>query len=197
LPDPLRIAVPEAIETERLLLRAFRESDAPALHEALVESLPALRQHLGFLPWVAEEQTLESALARCRRAAGNFLLRLDLPYLAFSRSTGRLVGSIGLHRTDWNVPRTEVGYWIRTSELGHGYATEGVRALTGWALRDVAEGGLGAQRVELVTDDRNQASRAVAERCGFALEGLLRNTMRDPDGSLSNSCVYARVPGEG
>jgi RimJ/RimL family protein N-acetyltransferase len=37
----------------------------------------------------------------------------------------------------------------------------------------------------------------VAERCGFELEGLLRNTMRDPDGGLSNSCVYARVPGEG
>lgn len=188
--DPLRIAVPDLIETARLRLRPFDEADAPALHEALVESIAALREHLGFLPWVAEAPTPESALARCRRARGNFLLRQDLPYLAFERSSGRLVASIGLHRTDWQVPRTEVGYWVRTGAVGHGFASEGVNALTDWAL-----GPLGAQRVELVTDETNQASRAVALRCGFTLEGVHRNTMRMPDGRLSHSCVYARLPG--
>mgnify|MGYP000892867986 CR=1 FL=1 len=64
--DPLRISVPTQIETPRLLLRPFRLSDAPALHEALVESLAELRSHLWFLSWVAEEQTLQSAEVRCR-----------------------------------------------------------------------------------------------------------------------------------
>mgnify|MGYP001765817892 CR=1 FL=1 len=187
--DPLRFPVPELIETPRLRLRPFEEADAPALHEALVESIDALREHLGFLPWVAEEPTLESALARCRRARGNFLLRQDLPYLAFDKASGRLVASIGLHRTDWSLPRTEVGYWVRTGAAGQGYASEGVNALTDWALQS-----LGALRVELVTDELNHASRAVALRCGFALEGIHRNTMRMPDGRVSHSCVYARWP---
>ncbi|MEK8034825.1 GNAT family N-acetyltransferase [Ideonella sp. DXS29W] len=187
--DPLRFPVPESFETDRLLLRPFLESDAPDLHEALAESVDELRANLWFLPWVAEEQTLESAGVRCRRARANFLLRTDLPYLVFDKAQGRLVASVGLHRTDWTLPKTEVGYWVRSTETGKGYASEAVSVLTAWALS-----GLGAQRVELVTDELNTGSRGVAERCGFALEGILRSTMRSPDGRLRNSCVYARCP---
>ncbi len=187
--DPLAFAVPESLMTARLLLRPFGPSDAPALHEALAESRRELLRHLWFLPWVAEEPTLASAEQRCRRAQANFLLRADLPYLAFRKDDGRLVGSVGLHRTDWALPKTEVGYWMRTSECGKGYAAEAVNALVAWALD-----GLKAQRVELVTDEGNAGSRAVALRCGFQLEGVLRNTQRSPDGRLRNACVYARVP---
>lgn len=187
--DPLRVHVPASFQTPRLLLRSFQVEDAPALHEALVESIQDLRAHLWFIPWIAEEQTLQSAEVRCRKAQASFLLRTDLAYLAFERSSGRLVASIGLHRTDWELPKTEVGYWVRSSEAGKGYATEGVMALTDWAL-----GGLGAKRVSLVTAELNRAARAVAERCGFLLEGILRNDMRAPGGELRHTCLYARFP---
>ncbi len=187
--DPLTFPIPTEFTTLRLMLRPFRVSDAPALHEALAESIVELRQHLWFLPWVAEEPTLSSAEVRCRRAEGNFLLRNDLAYLAFNRSTARLVASVGLHRTDWTLPSTEVGYWVRRGETGKGYASECVNALTDWALNE-----LRAVRVALVTDDDNVASRAVAERCGFTLEGLHRHTTRGPDGALRHSAVYARLP---
>ena len=189
MPDPLMFPVPPEIQTSRFILRHFRVDDAPELHAALIESIDELRAHLWFLPWVAEDQTLHSAEVRCRKAQANFLLRTDLPYLAFETGTGRLVASIGLHRTDWTLPKTEVGYWVRSSEYGKGYATEGVNALTSWALES-----LGAQRVELLTDEQNHGSRAVAMRCGFRLEGVLRNHMRSRDGRLSNSCLYARLP---
>lgn len=187
--NPLLVDVPVRIETSRLILRPHRASDAAALHEALVESITELRKFLWFLPWVAEEQTLDSAQIRCRTCEANFLARTDLPFLAFEKSTGRLVGSVGLHRTDWDLPKTEVGYWIRTSAAGNGYVAEGVRALVDWALDQ-----LRAQRVELVTDAENAPSRAVAARCGFELEGILRNTQRDPNGRLRNQCIYARLP---
>jgi hypothetical protein len=189
MPDPFSFPIPTSVETPRLLLRAFSTDHAPALHEALVESIAHLREHLWFLPWVAEEPTLQSAGIRCRKAAANFLVRTDLAYLAFEKQSRRLVGSVGLHRTDWTLPKTEVGYWIRPSEAGMGFAQEGVLALTRWALDD-----LGSKRVELVADERNQRSRAVAERCGYTLEGIHRNVMRAPDGSLRNNCVYARLP---
>ncbi|WP_243384518.1 GNAT family N-acetyltransferase [Geothrix alkalitolerans] len=186
--DPILFPVPTSVETSRLLLRHFRLEDAPALHEALVESIGELRKHLWFLPWVAEEQTLQSAEIRCRKAEANFLLRTDLPYLAFEKATGRLVASIGLHRIEWDLPKTEVGYWVRSTETGKGFASEGVNALTAWALNE-----LGAKRVELVADEKNIGSRAVAERCGFQLEGVLHNVMRAPDGELRNSCIYAKL----
>ena len=190
MPDPLLVEIPTRIETDRLVMRAHRAGDGPALHEALVESIAELRRSLWFIPWIAEEQTLDSAELRCRKSEANFLARTDLPFLAFEKATDRLVGSIGLHRTDWEVPKTEVGYWVRTSAAGNGYVTEGVRALVACAFEH-----LGAQRVELIADEENLASRKVAERCGFELEGIRRNILRDPDGRLRNGCVYARLPG--
>ena len=189
MPDPHLFSVPDSFSTDRLLLRSFRVEDAAELHEALRESIAELRETLWFLPWVAEEQTLQSAETRCRKAQANFLLRADLPYLVFNKNTGRLVASAGLHRTDWNLPKTEVGYWVRSSEVGNGYASEAVNVLTHWAFKS-----LGAQRIELVTDELNTGSRAVAHRCGFHLEGTLHNTMRSPRGELRNTCIYAKVP---
>lgn len=87
------------------------------------------------------------------------------------------------------MPKTEIGYWVRSSEVGKGYATEGVRALSSWAL-DV----LCAKRVELVTDEQNHGSKAVAERCGFQLEGILHNVMFALDGGPRSNCVYAKMP---
>jgi RimJ/RimL family protein N-acetyltransferase len=189
--DPLLFPVPATVETQRLVLRSFRADDAAVFLEALSESITALRTNLWFLPWVSEEPTLDLARRRCRQAEANFLLRTDLPYLAFKKTSGRLVASIGLHRTDWSLPKTEVGYWVRTGETGKGYATEGVAALTLWALET-----LGAKRVELVTDELNAGSRRVAERCGFRLEGVLHHTMQAPDGKLRNACVYAKLLGD-
>jgi RimJ/RimL family protein N-acetyltransferase len=189
MPDSLLFPVPSSLETQRLVLRSFRIEDAPELYAALTESIKELRNTLWFLPWVAEEPTPQSSEIRCRRAAANFLLRTDLSYLAFEKTSGRLVASVGLHRTDWSLPKTEVGYWVRTSETGKGYASESVAALSSWALSD-----LGAKRLELVTDQQNLGSRGVAERCGFRLEGVLRNVMQSPDGRLRNSCVYSKLP---
>lgn len=189
MPDFLHSPIPTLIETPRLQLRPFRPGDAAEFHAALIESIGELRRYLWFLSWVAEEPTLASAEARCKTAEDKFLLRTELPYLAFETGSGRLVGSIGLYRTDWSLPKSEVGFWIRSSETCKGYASEGVAALTTWALED-----LGAKRVELVADEQNLGSRTVAERCGFQLEGVLRNVQEAPDGSLRNSCIYARLP---
>ncbi|MEI6737524.1 MAG: GNAT family protein, partial [Pseudomonadota bacterium] len=52
---------------------------------------------------------------------------------------------------------------------------------------------LGAKRLEICSDPRNQRSRAVAERCGFTLEGIMRKNMYAPDGTLRDSCMYALV----
>lgn len=45
-------------------------------------------------------------------------------------------------------------------------------------------------------DDRNERSWRVAERCGFQLEGTLRNSARTVDGQLRDTRVYAKVRGD-
>ena len=186
--NPILLDLPASIESARLLLRPPQSGDGARLHEAIVESLPELRRFLASLPWVVEDQTRESAEVFCRTAESNFLARRDLPFLMFAKASGRLIGACGLHRTAWDVPKTEVGYWVRTSEAGKGYVTEAVNHLIAFAFA-----ALEAERIEIVTDAENLASRRVAERCGFALEGILRRERRAPDGSLRDTCVYARL----
>ncbi|MEP7330352.1 MAG: GNAT family N-acetyltransferase [Betaproteobacteria bacterium] len=186
--DPLLIDLPTTIETRRLLMRPPQAGDGVLLHAAVVESLVELRRYLASLPWVAAEQTLGLSEAYCRNAQANFIARKDLPFLLLEKSTGLVVGATGLHRTEWATLRTEVGYWVRTSRARSGLMTEAVSALTDYAFAH-----LRAARVEIITDEDNVASRKVAERCHFVLEGTLRNERRAPDGTLRNTCIYARI----
>lgn len=185
---PILIDVPESLSSARLELRPPRAGDGIAFHEALVESLAQMRSFLGALAWVAAEPSVEAAEAFCRSAQANFLARTDMPFLLFERTSAQLVGCVGLHRPVWAVPKFELGYWCRTSRLRQGFMTEGVEALCGVAFKV-----LGAVRLEAIIDEQNAASREVAQRCGFALEGILKRERRAPDGSLRNTCVYARI----
>jgi RimJ/RimL family protein N-acetyltransferase len=55
---------------------------------------------------------------------------------------------------------------------------------------------LGARRVELKTHEKNEKSRAAIERLGAVYEGVHRNHMRMPDGSMRNTVWYSIVDSE-
>jgi ribosomal-protein-serine acetyltransferase len=189
--DPLLIDVPERLATDRLIVRCPRPGDGAVLHEAIGESQDTLRP---WMPWAQAEQTPPESEAVCRRMNGMFRLRQDLPMFIFERGAdaaeGRFLGATGLHRLDWALRRFEVGYWCRRSDTGRGVMGEAVRALSRMAFDALA-----ARRVEIRMDERNARSRRVAERCGFTLEGVLRQDALTPQGEPRNTCVYARVRG--
>lgn len=188
--DPLLIDIP-SLTSERLLLRAPCAGDGAALNEAMVESIEALK---AWMPWAQQVPTLDQSELTCRQLAARFAQRTDLTLFMFERAAdgavGRLVGGTGLHRMDWNVPRFEIGYWCRASAQGRGFATEAVRTLARFAFD-----ALRARRVELRMASTNTKSRAVAERCGFTLEGTLRQDSIGVDGRPRDTMVYARVRG--
>lgn len=191
MPDPLLADVPERLDTPRLVLRSARPGDGAALHESVQQSRDRLRP---WMPWAQDESTPEASECVVRRMHGQFALRQDLPYLLFERlpdgGEGLHVGGSGLHRIDWRVPRFEIGYWVRSGFEGQGLVTEAVRALSRMAFDR-----LRAARVEIRMDANNTASRRVAERAGFTLEGTLRRDTQTPDGTLRDTCVYSRVRG--
>ena len=189
--DPLLIDVPTRIETERLVLRCPRPGDGPALNLAVCTSVDALR---AWMPWAQQAPTLEESEAYCRRQQARFLLREDLVMLIFEKGSegpeDPLLGACGLHRIDWAARCFEVGYWRRLGLDGLGVVTESVRALTRLAFDR-----LGARRVEIRMDDRNERSWKVAERAGFTLEAVLRCNAVTPGGEVRDTRVYARVRG--
>ena len=81
-------------------------------YAAIAESLEELKP---WMPWARQELSVEVQEENMRRARVAFLQRSDLRLLLFLKGTDTLVGSSGLHRIDWSVPKFEIGYWIRTS----------------------------------------------------------------------------------
>ena len=77
---------------------------------------------------------------------------------------------------------------MRTPYAGQGYITEAVAAVTDFAF-DV----LGARRVFIKCDAKNERSASVARRLGFPFEGTLHCDTRDHFGTLRDTLVFARV----
>lgn len=185
---PLLLDLPDQFTTERLLIRVPRAGDGPAIHEAVMESLEDLRP---WMDWAHPIPALLDSESYARRSAAHFAAREEVPLLLFRRQDGQFVGGSGLHTINWSVPAVEIGYWVRSSLQGEGYITEAVRGITRYAFEH-----LGALRAEIRCDARNLRSAAVARRAGFTQEGQLRSDGRLPDGSLRNTLIFGRLPGD-
>lgn len=186
--NPLLLDFPEEFESERLLFRGPRAGDGAELNAAVCESLDELKP---WMPWAQSAPSVEESEDVCRRSRVKFLAREDLMLQLRLKENGTVIGGSGLHRMDWNVPKFEIGYWLRTSFCGQGYMTEAVEAIARFALET-----LNAQRVEIRCDSRNERSARVALRAGFTLEGTLRHDSRDVGGALRDTQIYATVRDE-
>lgn len=183
---PADSLVPSAISTARLSLRVPRAGDGALVNAAVRDSFDTLCR---WMPWALRVPTIAESETFAREAAARYRTREEVSFLIFGASDDQLLGVIGLHTIDWSVPRFEIGYWLRSSAEGHGYMTEAVRALTAICLDRV-----GAMRVEIRCDSRNERSAAVARRAGFTLEATLRQHARDNDGRLRDTLVFAMLP---
>ena len=99
-----------------------------------------------------------------------WITREDLLLHVYLKGTSTFVVGSGLHRIDWQTGKFEIGYWVRTKYMGQGFVTEAVNGITAFAFKH-----LHANRVEIRCDATNIRSAAVAKRCGFLLEGILRH----------------------
>lgn len=189
--DPLLIEIPERLDGERTVLLAPRAGLGAEMAVVIAQSLSQLRP---WMPWAQDAPTAESSELVVRRMQADFITRRDLCFQIYARkpdgSVGRMLGGTGLHRIDWAVRKFEIGYWIRPEAAGQGHVSEAVRLLTALAFDRLA-----ARRVEIRCDVRNAKSRAVAERCGFELEGVLRRDALDVDGSPRDTALYSRISG--
>lgn len=175
-----------SFESERLLIRIPEIKDADAVYEATVRSAKSLKQ---FMAWAQNEPVREDVKENLRESNANFLARKELRMHLFIKETGEFIGSSGLHNINWDIPKYEIGYWIDDRFEGNGYITEATNRITQFAFEELA-----AKRVELRCDRDNVRSRAVAERTGYELEGILKNDSLDAAGlTLRDTCIYAKI----
>ncbi|MGD1010978.1 MAG: GNAT family N-acetyltransferase [Acidimicrobiales bacterium] len=121
----LPAAPPEEFDLGDLVLRRYKQDDAPALAEAVAASLEHLRP---WMPWIAlEPLSLEDRQELFRRWDRDWAEGRQYLYGLFMGS--RVVGGAGLMRRI-AADGLEIGYWVHPSYVGRGYATRASEALT-------------------------------------------------------------------
>jgi len=177
------------IITSRLVLRPADPAYAQAMHEAKIETWDMLSR---WMPWAEKPGSPEEDEQVLEQARDKFESKEDMMLCAFEKDSERFIGATGLHRFDWRIRRFEIGYWVRKSAQGKGYATEIAGALTRYAFN-----ALEARAVSIDAAVGNDKSIAVIEKLGFEKEGILRQHMHLPTGEISDHVYYSRLSPEG
>jgi RimJ/RimL family protein N-acetyltransferase len=150
-----------AIETERLILRRWRESDIEPNTAMLAD--PATARFI-----TSDGKAVTDPFVGWRNAAimaGHWALHGFGIFVVEEKQTGRYVGRVG----PWSPagwPGFEVGWGIARDFRGKGYAVEAARASIDWAFAR-----FDLDRIIHCIDRENVASQAVARRLGANIEG--------------------------
>jgi RimJ/RimL family protein N-acetyltransferase len=147
----------DTLETDRLLMRRWRDSDREPFAE-----LNGDPDTLRFFPATltrAESDAFVDLIESRFELQGYGLWALEI------KATGEFIGFTGLNAMPEGVPGAggmEVGWRLAKTAWHHGYATEAARA-----ARDVAFGGIGLPELWSMTAVLNEPSIAVMRRLGL------------------------------
>ncbi|MFI8517325.1 GNAT family N-acetyltransferase [Streptomyces sp. NPDC085481] len=174
---------PITLTTDRLRLRPFVPEDAEAVHAACQD------------PDIQRWTTVPSPYVRAD--AELFVTRIvpdgwrqdgEYSFAVEPLEGGPLLAAAGLHARGQGI--REVGFWLGKEHRGRGYMTEAVGALAHWAFT-----ALGVHRLLWRAEVGNTASRAVAERAGFTLEGVERAGLVN-NGTVRDAWIGSLLPSD-
>lgn len=161
-------------EYEDVVLREFSPADEAALEALYVDmGTPPTGQASG-AGWLSHAETTSTAAPR-----NEYMLAIEVG--------GDVAGVARLQVDSRADGRGEIGYAVRVSHRGKGYATRAVLALTVIGFKAV-----GLHRLWAVCDAANVASAGVLTRAGFRQEGVLRDDRWDGEG-WRDSILFARL----
>jgi RimJ/RimL family protein N-acetyltransferase/catechol 2,3-dioxygenase-like lactoylglutathione lyase family enzyme len=167
------------LHTDRLVLRPFRLTDAPAVKE--LAGAAEVADTTMNIPHPYPEGAAETWIARHPGVWDN---GTQATFAVVERESAALSGAIGLviSEAQW---RAELGYWIAVGCWGRGYATEAGRAILDFAFTVPK-----VHRVQARHFVRNPASGRVMQKLGMRFEGVLRDSVRKGD-RFEDVAMYA------
>ncbi len=172
------------LETERLTLRRFTDDDAENLFE--LDNDPEVMRYLTGGGKTPRDVIRNETLPRFLRY---YELFDDFGFwAAIEKSTGEFLGWFEFRPPeDGSTDEVELGYRLRRSAWGKGYATEGSQALIHKGFTE-----LGVRRVFAETMAVNTASRRVMEKSGMKLVRTFHQRWPEPiDGAEYGEVEYA------
>ncbi|MDN4071813.1 GNAT family N-acetyltransferase [Fictibacillus terranigra] len=168
------------LQTERLLLRAWKESDVKDLFEYAKSEL--VGPNAGWKPHKDEEESKEIIQM--------FMESNDVVYAIELLSENKVIGSIGLHDRKPDVSlshykQKEIGYVLNPAYWGKGYVPEAVHRVIQHGFED-----LDLDIVWCGHFDFNHNSKRVNEKCGFNYRFSEKKKLDRLDGREVTSLYY-------
>jgi RimJ/RimL family protein N-acetyltransferase len=158
-------------------------------YDAFSESFESVRQY--YIPaWsryeaLPSQQEMEEFL---RRTEKEFHEREGFLFSAFDKDSGRFIGQGELHHVDMSVPKARLGYWVRQSESGQGYASELALTMTYFGF-DI----LKCRRLEIRNEVRNKASAQIARKIGYQYLTVFEKNKVGRDGEFWDLEIYCKM----
>ena len=145
------------LETERLIVRCFRDEDARELYENHLDE--DVRRWFPNECYANQEEAQDAIcfFADCvRNRRLPFVLGVEL------KETGELIGDTGISEVEGKPDETEIGYCIGQKYRGKGYATELLKAISGYVGP-----GFDVRVIYGRVVHGNEASARVLEKSGY------------------------------
>lgn len=167
------------LETERLILRRFTESDAEAAFKNWTSSDAVTK----FLRW---ETYRDISVMRdyINFQLENYKKTDTYDWAIVLKELGEPIGSMGAVAFNERARSVEIGYCIGEKWWRRGYTSEALSAVIRFFFEEV-----GVNRVYSEHDPRNPNSGRVMEKCGMKYEGTLRQADFNNTG-ICDTCVY-------
>lgn len=153
------------------MLRPFKRRDVGAINSAVEHSLPELQE---WLSWAAGDYS-KSVVQHFVRDSTNAWDNGRAFDFAIRRpdDPDRHLGNVSVWFTSRANRVGEIGYWVRTDEVGQGICTEVTARMLQVGFEE-----LKLHRIALRIAVGNRPSERVAEKLGFLQEGILRDEVK-------------------
>lgn len=155
------------LSDDLILLRPPKLGDAPAIHQAVRESLAELHP---WMDWATDAYNEASA----KRWLEHVLLAWEhsssFHFAITDAFNGQYIGGCSVDGINEKDRFCNLGYWVRTSRIGQGFASRATRLAAKFAFETVR-----LVRAEIVIAEENLASRRVAEKAGAHYESTKFN----------------------
>ncbi len=170
---------------EKLVLKLRGVSD----REELFVLTDSSREHISsFLPWPQKIKAPSDSLQFIEKCQEKYENGTALDLGIFYEN--KMVGGVGFVTLDEKNGWGEIGYWISKEYEGKGIMTPCVKKIIEYGFKE-----LSLHRIQIRCDSRNQKSKRIPEKLGFALEATLRESKKHEDG-YSDGLIYGLLRNE-
>lgn len=174
------------MQFDNYVIRLLTEKDAEKYFTLVENNRKRLEDF--FSGTVAKTKTVKDTKNFLTELMERIVAKTFFPYGIIDKDTNEIIGYMHVMNLDWNIPKAEIGFFIDADFAGKGIIT---KALT--VLMDYYFETLQFNKLFLRTHKTNIAARALAEKCGFEIEGTLRKDYKTTSGELVDLIYYGKI----